>query len=148
MLKAFLSAALVAMMLAGPAHARGERFEPPPSGVFEFVGFSTGTVNGGVGMLGMHSTCQVDFGPDSSMCTSEEYWRSPSAADPGLTPAWIHPIRLDVNKDFSLIGGASSCQGWTKNDGGSFGSAVVENGGRLGQVCDNARPVTCCARLN
>ncbi len=147
MLRVLLSAALVAMIMAGPAHARFERFEPPPSGVFEFVGFSIGTVDGAAGILGMHSTCQADFGPDSRMCTVEEYWRSPSAASPGLTPAWLHPggvvfLRSAVTGD---------CRGWSSTD--SSGAVVRENVG-LGNIvqvvellCDIARPVTCCARL-
>ena len=155
MLKRWLltCAILVALVaVAVPAQAqRFEKFIPPPSGVFEFVGFSSGTVDGTVGVLAMHATCQADFGPDVRMCTSEEYWRSPSAADPGPTPAWVHPSPGPgaSGRDFS---GATvsdvdlrSCGGWTGING--TGLAIGQNGSTLAVFCNEARPVTCCARL-
>ena len=146
MLKVLLSAALVAMMMAGPAHARGERFEPPPSGVFEFVGFSTGTVDGSVGVLAMHAACQTDFGADTRMCTSEEYFRSPGAADPGSDSAWVHGAA--AVSFFSNVA-AQNCNGWNDNSSTRRGLTVQENGivNTDDSFCNVARPVTCCTRL-
>ncbi len=151
-------AALLALVMAAvPAQAqRGERFEPPPSGVFEFVGFSTGTVDGGVGTPAIAATCQADFGPDTRMCTSEEYFRSPGAVAPGDDPAawaWVHPSRQphpSVQADFAgrtLPVGFQSCKAWDSNFADQTGLIIVFRGGRSNGTCDVARPVTCCARL-
>ncbi len=150
MLRVLLSAALVAMMMAGPAHARGERFEPPPSGVFEFVGFSVGTVTGGVGIPAMHATCQADFGADSRMCTSEEYFLSPAASAPGPDPAdwaWVHPGPFGSSFEFTSISTLRSCDGWGVVVNTKFGATVMETGIVRNVSCDNAQLVTCCARL-
>ena len=78
--------ALVAMLVSAQA-AKPEKPIAPPSGVFEFVGFSSGMVDGGVGIFAINAACQADFGPDARMCTSEEFWRSPGATSPGPTSA-------------------------------------------------------------
>ena len=143
------AAALVALIVvAVPAQAqRFEKFIPPPSGVFEFVGFSSGEVLGNAGLVAMHAACQADFGPDSRMCTVEEYWLTPSAAGSGVTPAWVHP-----GSSSGFHGGSAlpACNGWISTSSGVRGAVVDETFGPVSiseLACDVARPVTCCVRL-
>ena len=56
------------------AHCPGEP-APSTSNEFRFIGFSTVTIAGDQGMIAMHALCQDDFGLNSKMCTSEEFWR-------------------------------------------------------------------------
>ena len=73
--------------------------EPPKhTGVFEFMGFTTGTVYGrgddGSGdlkrLVGMLAEYQADFGPDERMCAMEEFFfRSSKMAFPSVgKTAW------------------------------------------------------------
>ena len=87
------------------------------SGVFEFVGFSSGMVQGDVAFVGMHAACQADFDPDSRMCTSKEYALSPNAGVPG-SHAWVHPVTGSAT-DFTRASGScnGSFGGWSRADG-------------------------------
>ena len=62
-----------------------------PGWTFEFVGFSSGTVDGGAGVQGMTDECNETFGA-ARMCTTEEIARS--VFDLGLLSsdrAWVRP---------------------------------------------------------
>ena len=127
------------------------------SGVFEFVGFSSGMVQGDVAFVGMHAACQADFGPDSRMCTSKEYALSPNAGVPGFN-AWVHPVPgLASSTDFTE--GPDSCVGsfggWSNADSAKSGMTVDPNGHisnivslTINATCDAPRSVTCCSRVN
>jgi len=123
---------------------------PSTSNEFRFVGFTDevdnglpDTIDGGQGMLDMHALCQDDFGLDSKMCTSEEFWQSPNASAPAPTAkAWLH--------DKPAIGfiGTSvgiNCNGWTNTSGG--GPVVTSDGKPEGSNCSDLHPVTCCAPI-
>ncbi len=86
-----------------PEHCGGDPGDPAPStsNEFRFVGFTAGTIAGDQGMIAMHALCQDqdDFGPDSRMCTSEEFWLSPNAKAP-TADAWLHNVNPAIF-DFS-----------------------------------------------
>ncbi len=124
--------------------------EPPPatSNEFRFTGFTdeetnflADTINGGQGMLAMHELCQDDFGPNSRMCTDEEFWLSPNAVPPTTTGAWMHTGAFtNVN--------SAPCAGWTLS-GLSAQGFIVNTDGKpsLTNNCSIMRPVTCCAPI-
>jgi len=148
-------AALVALALLGPAGlARAADFD--------FVGYSSATTTGVVGIQQMHATCQADF-PQSRMCSSQEILDSPSLPPaPGPPPyerAWIAPsIRgavagpdgarvvdasgLEANAD------AVSCDAWRSF---THGLTYTPNGGTANSIstlsCSTAVPVACCERV-
>ena len=113
--------------------------QPQRSNDFQFVGFSTGTIDGVQGMIAMHAKCQEDFGASARMCTGEEFWLSPNATAPAAI-AWVHSVGF-----IGLSQGRSSCNGWTST--GDNGQGVTTSGKPSGLLCDVARPVTCCAPL-
>lgn len=143
-------AAAVAMSAsAPPAQAKKEVVVVVNNGVYQFVGYSDGTTDGGQGFIHMHRLCQADFGDTARMCTTEEFFNSPNAADPveGNAPtegAWIHPIPVSVSiwdEQHRL-----ACVGWS-NTSFSTGSAVLSEG-RISESiqCNSDLTVTCCAR--
>ncbi len=66
---------------------------------FQFVGFSSNTVLVGDGLFTMNAVCQVDFGPDSRMATSEEVVESTSQPVLGSNqvPAWVRPVIVSTH---------------------------------------------------
>jgi len=98
-------------------------------------------------MIDMHALCQDDFGPDTRMCTSEEFWLSPNAEAPAAD-AWLHFTYLGTNTDFSGLEGAAStltCGGWKSPSANQRGLVVTTAGkADLPMGCDMLRPVTCC----
>ena len=130
------------------------------SGHFEFHDFTFATTVGDVGGLaGMHQFCQTafpDLGTDVRMCTAEEYALSPEQTPP-LTPAWIHPSQDYLARTVSDGVYRWTCGSWSgvgliTTEGtvvqtdGTIRTTVVEEPGNA--LCNVARPVTCCARLN
>ncbi len=128
---------------------------PSTSNEFRFTGFTDdapvntlpNTIDGGQGMLDMHALCQDDFGPNSRMCTSEEFWQSPNAEAPAAD-AWLHFTYVGSGSDFSGIevsASTLSCNAWTIMSAGNSGM-VVTTAGKSATVlgCDTPRPVTCC----
>jgi hypothetical protein len=125
--------------ISGPTGPQGPQ---GPSDLFKFVGFSTGSINGGQGMLQMHAVCQVDYGSSARMCTSKEFWLSPNATAPTTNPAWLHPSTSDGN-DFSAPGG--SCVAWTDGTSNAVGLVVGTSGKpEFSHRCDFQGLVTCC----
>ena len=63
--------------------------------LLQFVGISSGAVNGAQGVRAMTELCQVDF-VDSRMCTSEEYVKTTSFPAGGALniQSWIRPGQL------------------------------------------------------
>jgi len=144
-----LSAVLASAVSAQPPFASNE---------FRFIGFTDtlpNTIDGGQGMIAMHELCQDDFGPNSRMCTSEEFWLSPNAEAPAAD-AWLHPVFLEERSlDFSGVEQANStlsCAGWTSIGDATPGLVVTTAGksavrSTFGFSCNVARPVTCCAPI-
>ena len=116
-------------------------------GVFEFVGFTTiETRDGNDGIVAMHEACQIEFGPDTRMCTTEEYFRSPNA-EGTATPAWIQGTSYSSTQDWTGVSDLNNCFFWSAASGSSVWS-VGANGHLVLSLCSGARPITCCARVN
>ena len=76
---------------------------------YGFVGFSTGDLNGGQGLIAMHAECQADFVPLARTCTGKEFWLSPNATGPGAaSTAWVHPVRF-------ILETFRNCEGWVND---------------------------------
>ena len=130
---------------------------PPPG--FQFAGFSTNTVNGGVGLFAMNAACQSDFGANSRMATSVEILYTTVQASMIAPTAWIKPVVVSVtpygtdNLRFSLFeasgivsinGSALSCAGWSTSGGGTAeGLAINASGGFIEQGCGTQSAVAC-----
>ncbi len=123
---------------------------PSTSNEFRFTGFTDpGTIDGAQGMIDMHALCQDDFGLNSRMCTSEEFWLSPNAEEP-TADAWLHPTLVGGGVEFSGIDAAAStltCGSWKGATAGNRGLVVTTAGKPNAPLgCNTFRPVTCCAR--
>ena len=124
---------------------------------FQFVGFSSNTVLVGDGLFTMNAVCQVDFGPDSRMATSEEVVESTSQPILGSSQfaAWVRPVIVSTHPFQSATSGTSStkarvydvsgfntdkpdvsCQGWSSTAQGQFGLAIGTNGSFYALPCD------------
>jgi hypothetical protein len=134
-------AVAAAMLVAGSASAQE----------FIYVGNSTATEKGGVGVATLSDLCADDFGADARMCTSEEVLLNNTAlpADPNADPQWVLPVFLSgAYKIFDVTGvegqpNSLSCSGWRSN---STTGMVVSNSGQFDKKgCGTARQVACCA---
>ena len=109
------------------------------SNEFRFIGFTgdatnalPDTIDSGQGMLAMHALCQDDFGENARMCTSEEFWLSPNAT--AAANSWL----------------LKHCTSWATASSTIWGLVVKPDGKPskgMGEDCDIARPVTCCAPI-
>jgi hypothetical protein len=125
----------------GPPGPQGEPGEPGASPVsYRFAGFSTATVTGGVGLLGMFAACQADFGPKARMATTADVFNTTDfAAQSG--DAWIScaadlgPPAADCN----------TCDGWTSSISVWTGEVVIGNTIALNSQlqCNNVLHVAC-----
>ena len=118
---------------------------PATSNEFRFIGFTdTDDVNHTIasdqGMILMHALCQDDFGPNSRMCTSEEFWLSPNAEAPAAQSSWFLT-------DGVTGGNQHTCNAWTSTTDGIFGLVVTTDGKTGKGGCDVAHPVTCCRQI-
>jgi hypothetical protein len=132
---------LVAALVLSSLVITGAQSKSPLSG---FLGFSSGTINGGQGMLQMHGVCQLEFGSSARLCTSKEFWLSPNATAPATVSAWLHPIPFSSGgSDFSG-GTPESCNGW--RDGTSNLNGLVVNTAGKPDIsrCDLQSCVACC----
>ncbi len=116
------------------------------SGVFEFEGFTTETIDGkpGGGVPTVYQICRDEFGPTARMCNRSEYFRSPALAYPAVT-AWINTqVGADAPKDITEF----VCAGFTTSSGND--SVLFSDGTISGRdnSCETKRPITCCARGN
>ena len=120
----------------------------------KFVGYSTQTVFGDSGFVTMHQACQEDFDKHSRMCTTEEFFKSPTAEGTAI-PAWIHPVVMPDGGDFTSPQGTANCFGWNEvlfpGTAIPTTGAVVRSNGTIDAgsdstfLCSVARPVTCCS---
>jgi len=128
------------------------------SQLLQFVGNSTGTVNGSQGIRAMTELCQADF-VDSRVCTTEDYAKTTNfpASIPNTTYAWIIPSNVvgsgnglnsgaPVNDIYSGQVGASianfTCGGWRII--GGTGLRVSGTGQFWVSACNTPIPVSCC----
>ena len=141
MLREMVGLVLLSVAVASTALAKPPAGDPPPpSHIYRFAGFSTGTENGGAGIPAMHATCQVDFGDSARMCTLEEYFLSPNAE---LTDqnAWVQ----ENAADFWWRG--NNCSSWSRHDltGSTIGQGIQKM--PIMSSCGSPRPITCCTPL-
>ena len=118
-------------------------------GRFVFIGFSTTTVAGNVGLPMMNQVCQNDFSrSDARMSTTKEYILGTITTFPS-EHAWIHPFFFDAGADFSGIrDGAQSLTcgiGWGSVN--TSGLAVTASGGIQQLQCGEVLAVSCSATV-
>lgn len=137
------------LALAGAAQAQTDPYQ--------FVGFSTATVQGDAGVFGMTAQCQATFDATARMCTSVEVMETvvlPSSLPPN-TSGWVRPVFVPTGSGSGFVidaGGEQSsdlsCRGWSTSYSGNSG-LVVDDDGRISTQnysshCNQARPVACC----
>jgi hypothetical protein len=156
-MKRLVLLASLACVLAFPSHAAVDCNANPShpqcssdggggsAGPYRFAGFSSGTIDGGQGMLAMHGLCQIDFGAEARMCIDEEFWLSPNAEAPSTSDAWLHTPR--VVETFTGIDTNKNCKGWTGPTG--YYATIVDPGGKAALTSCSGKflPVTCCTPL-
>ena len=117
-----------------------------------FLGFSTETVTGNAGLLGMNNACIAEYGENAKFCSSKDIILSPSlTAQSGQS--WVRPhivasttITSNVLVDYSGISGSVtdlSCRGW----GIEAGVGLGINGANLAFMslaCGAEYHVACC----
>jgi hypothetical protein len=121
----------------------------PP--VFQFVGFSTATFDGGAGVGTYTLACQVDFS-GSRMCFTSEIlatvaWPPPPASQ---QEGWVQPVFIEANRDVSGRNSTTACAGWSDSQLPDRAPVVVADPGvRYGsiaaRVCGDTAAVACCA---
>ena len=124
----------------------GVSVAPPP----QFAGFSSNSVQGNVGLVGMHGECAITYGAGALMCLDIEVFKTPNLQPvPSVLSGWIQ----------TSFGGFSvdNCRGWSD----VAAQAYVLSGERMniaqrevtypGGVaafsevrCNQSRPVSCC----
>jgi len=140
----------------GPAGPRGPQGDPGPQGpagpsapAVHFLGFSSSTLTGGVGLLAFAGACHSSF-QASHQCSTDETLLSP-ALPAGVTGvAWVLP---------GTAGGAygnNTCGSWTNGTFDQLGIVVVLESatsvtaelapysGFLIERCNLSLPVACC----
>ncbi len=67
---------------------------PATAAPFQLVGFTTTTVLGDAGVLGMSTACMADFGdmPGVRMCTSVEVMETTAVPAISEPDAWVRPV--------------------------------------------------------
>ncbi len=142
---------------------------PNSPAIFEYVGFSTGTVAPNVGFGGMAAACQADYGANSRMATTVEVISGTSFPVSVSLSAWVQPVIVSVtdtnnaNTSEFLVADASgvivqatgigdfaiNCNGWSNNTAGStalrVNSAAAGHDIRVG-TCASVRAVACSVR--
>ena len=120
--------------------------------VFEFVGLSNTSHNGGEGVLNYNTACANAFS-GSRMCTTEEVLETIS---PPLATgnSWVRPVfvphqlsgqTLDISGAGASNLGNRSCLGWSSSAPIQFGTVLQQPGRILTATCDSTIPVACCA---
>ena len=130
-----------------PVTIQGGVSVAPPS---QFVGFSSDSVQGDVGLVGMHGACALTYGVGARLCHDVEVFKTPNLQPvPSVPSGWIQRLK------FSEFG---DCIGWSalaKQDtlvlSGTrmnISTSEVTYPGGVKEIstvfCDQARPVACC----
>jgi Collagen triple helix repeat (20 copies) len=113
-----------------------------------FVGYTTATYPGNLGgFVGANAKCSAEF-PGSWLCTISDFQKANPTVAVGGVGAWI-----DYNRYSSGERNQSACadvnsQAWTVSTSTTAGAVVQPSGfylsGGAGQLCNAARPLTCC----
>ncbi len=125
----------------GPQGPAGPQGDPAPAApAFELVGFTSVTVQGGEGFLGMTSICSAEF-PGSRFCTLEEVGTT-TTIPPGLNgQAWIWTGDITSVS----VGLRVDCYGWSYSGSSNVGLTVDTDGKYIRTFCDATKSVACCA---
>ena len=143
--------AIALALSAGVAQAQEATGDLVPYVDTQLVGFTSTTVTGWAGVLGMLNACHIEF-PASRMCTSEEVMNT--VAMPVLPAggyAWVRPSQgldsgaNDLSGQWVNDHGGGTCQGWTRPD--LYGFIMDVNGRFHIQTCSQEAFVACCARI-
>lgn len=124
----------------------------------QFVGFSDDTVQGNVGLAGMHAACRDTFGAGARMCLDIEVFKTRNLQPTSVSNGWIQPTPAGVSPSYGDP--SYNCSWWTDvsvNATGAvlsgermqfFGFQYVTYLGGTPTVetayCADARPVACC----
>ena len=112
-----------------------------------FVGYTATTFTGNLGgFVGANAKCAAEF-PGSWLCTVSDFQKANPTTPIAGVGAWI-----DFNRYASGERNTSGCavggQSWLDATSGSAGPVVLPTGfyasGTAGQLCNVARPLTCC----
>lgn len=130
---------------------------PPAPGqiAFEFVGFSSTSVDGASGLLVLNQACQADFGPSARISTSAELLATSSLTPQGSGTAWVKssivavlsgispPVALDMSGAELELGDGIDCDGWSS----PAGSSLLIEGQTMSfssqSSCSGSRRVAC-----
>ena len=160
--------AIALALSAGISHAQDATGDLVPYVDTQLVGFTSTTVTGDAGVLGMTNACHLEFSA-TRMCTSEEVMNTVAMPVlPAETQAWVRPVfgpissaiagamtidhsgTVSSNNTSSVGTNASqgqSCRGWSSNSFGNIGLTASDEGGFSLLSCDVPRSVACCARI-
>ena len=130
-----------------------------------FQGFSSATVAGNAGIIGLQLACNSSFS-GSKICTSAEFANSTYKSATLSGTAWLLPVvelssQSDANytvektSGLTILGDTAqtqlTCEGFTSNSSGAYGLFVTSTGGIQngnlrsgGTACDTVRAVACC----
>ena len=130
-----------------------------------FQGFSSDTVAGNAGIIGLQLACNSSFS-GSKICTSAEFANSTYKSATLSGTAWLLPVvelssQSDANytvektSGLTLLGDTAqtqlTCEGFTSNSSSAYGLFVTSTGGIQngnlrsgGTACDTVRAVACC----
>ncbi len=119
----------------------------------QFMGFSSGTTDGGGGLIPMGDLCHASFS-GSHMCSSVEFAGSKTYGATGLNGnAWIRPVLFGeetvneavTGKEYGY-GSMITCTGWSNNtDSVSNRGMYITSTGIFGvDYCADMNPVACC----
>ncbi|MDB4363227.1 hypothetical protein N9Z31_03605 [Pseudomonadales bacterium] len=124
----------------------------------QYVGVSSGTIDGGQGIRAMTELCHADY-PGSRMCMTEEYVKTSNFPTAGAaSEAWIGTSSVQIHafgtyntntRFYEPYAGFSTtdkndlnCSSWQY---ANYDGLVVSPSGRfLTLGCSTARPVACC----
>ena len=130
-----------------------------------FQGFSSATVAGNAGIIGLQLACNSSFS-GSKICTSAEFANSSYKSATLSGTAWLLPVvelssQSDANytvektSGLTILGDTAqtqlTCEGFTSNARDAYGLFVTSTGGIQngnlrsgGTACDTVRAVACC----
>ena len=133
---------------------------------YRYVGWSNTTTAATIGLNQMNDICSADYGPEARMCTTEEFYRTPSIPAVGTGPHWILPVIVNEYHDpVSNIAYRTDYTGYVFTDTGYrsitcnsyppiagatgvvnwHGIAHFQHVSPYQKSCNSVYPVDCCA---
>jgi hypothetical protein len=110
-----------------------------------FVGFSTDSVQGDAGLVGMHGACATTYGEGARMCLDIEVIKTPNPQPTPSVAGWIQATKAYFS------GYGADCHGWST--AAEINTESILRGDRLqlgsfnspvSYHCNDLRPVACC----